>query len=230
MLSGGSRGRFGHDGLPDETIQLLHRTAGLSLALSCRAGVGLELTGDATIMSARALSRPHRRAPAEEYRPRADENIIVGTPCCTAPSGARPISEGVAVERFAGAIRRSAVVEGTGDHARIYDRGGVAVTRRDGRNFAGRMSGGIAYVYDPDAISRSSANRDMVDLENIGPAAAGSERPRHAAQKSVSVYDSGMGDPLRFDAGRLRILGTNRHLLQPKLAAPQWLLIMGKFR
>jgi glutamate synthase (NADPH) large chain len=105
-----------------------------------------------------------------------------------------------------------AVAEGCGDHGCEYMTGGVvAVLGATGRNFAAGMSGGIAYVYDPESRFASLCNMAMVDIERIGPAAPGDdeEKPK---QRSVSVYDSGMGDPLRFDAERLRIL-VERHYL-----------------
>ncbi|HBK06339.1 MAG TPA: hypothetical protein DDZ81_10810 [Acetobacteraceae bacterium] len=75
------------------------------------------------------------------------------------------------------------------------------------------MSGGIAYVYDENARFGKLCNMAGVDLEKIGVAELGladeQGRPR---QRSTSVDDSGMGDPLRFDAERLRIL-VERHLL-----------------
>ncbi len=44
-----------------------------------------------------------------------------------------------------------AVVEGVGDHACEYMTGGaVAVLGETGKNFAAGMSGGVAYVYDPE--------------------------------------------------------------------------------
>ena len=52
-----------------------------------------------------------------------------------------------------------------------------------------------------------------VDLEPIGAAELGlADAPGRPRQRAVSVEDSGMGDPLRFDAERLRIL-VERHLL-----------------
>jgi glutamate synthase (NADPH/NADH) large chain len=75
------------------------------------------------------------------------------------------------------------------------------------------MSGGIAYVYDPKEQFRTLCNLAGVELEAIAPpdptSADDPERPR---QRSISVEDNGMGDPLRFDAERLRIL-IERHLL-----------------
>ena len=59
---------------------------------------------------------------------------------------------GVVGERFC--VRNSgatAVAEGTGDHGCEYMTGGrVAVLGPVGRNFAAGMSGGIAYLLDPD--------------------------------------------------------------------------------
>jgi glutamate synthase (NADPH/NADH) large chain len=83
-----------------------------------------------------------------------------------------------------------------------------------GRNFAAGMSGGIAYVWDPRGRFASLCNQSEVDLEPIAHAepdddADPEDRPR---QRAPSVYDNGMGDPLRFDAARLRILLERHHL------------------
>ena len=114
--------------------------------------------------------------------------------------------------RNSGAI---CVVEGTGDHGCEYMTGGVvAVLGKTGRNFAAGMSGGVAYVFDEDGSFEKRCNLAMVKLEKIQAPADhvdthASEFPR---QRSVSVSDAGMGDLLRFDAERLRIL-VERHLL-----------------
>jgi glutamate synthase (NADPH/NADH) large chain len=118
----------------------------------------------------------------------------------------------VAGERFA--VRNSgavAVVEGTGDHGCEYMTGGVVVVLgRTGRNFAAGMSGGVAYVYDPDGDFAQCCNMAMVRLDKIA-AVTGTEDPGQPRQRSVSVSDAGMGDLLRFDAERIRIL-VERHL------------------
>jgi glutamate synthase (NADPH/NADH) large chain len=74
------------------------------------------------------------------------------------------------------------------------------------------MSGGVAYVYDAKGAFRSLCNPAMVDLElvELGEAAPG--EPGRPRQRSVSVEDAGMGDLLRFDAERLRILVERHHL------------------
>jgi glutamate synthase (NADPH/NADH) large chain len=93
--------------------------------------------------------------------------------------------------------------------------GGVVVVIGDtGRNFAAGMSGGIAYVWDPNGRFASLCNRNEVELEPIATTepdddADPDDRPR---QRAPSVHDNGMGDPLRFDAARLRIL-LERHYL-----------------
>jgi glutamate synthase (NADPH/NADH) large chain len=138
--------------------------------------------------------------------------------------------EGVAGERFA--VRNSGavcVVEGTGDHGCEYMTGGVVVVLGDtGRNFAAGMSGGVAYVYDPKARFKDLCNPAMVEMETIGvlssepldDAGSDSGRPR---QRSVDVEDNGMGDVLRFDAERLRIL-VERHQLHTGSARARELL------
>jgi glutamate synthase (NADPH/NADH) large chain len=105
------------------------------------------------------------------------------------------------------------VVEGTGDHGCEYMTGGVVVVLGEtGRNFAAGMSGGVAYVYDPTGRFTSLCNGAMVDLEEVAPAEGPADAPGHPRQQPVSVDDNGMGDMLRFDAERLRIL-VERHLL-----------------
>ena len=167
-------------------------------------------------MSARACpagaswcaSRPDvRRDPAE--------NIIVGNTVLYGAIAGEAYFQGVAGERFA--VRNSgavAVVEGCGDHGCEYMTGGVVVVLGDtGRNFAAGMSGGIAYVYDENARFKQLCNMAGVELETIGAAELGlADEPGRPRQRSVSVDDNGMGDPLRFDAERLRIL-VERHLL-----------------
>lgn len=45
--------------------------------------------------------------------------------------------------------------------------GTVVVLGETGRNFAAGMSGGIAYVYDPDKTFRRKCNLSMVTLEPL---------------------------------------------------------------
>jgi glutamate synthase (NADPH/NADH) large chain len=90
--------------------------------------------------------------------------------------------------------------------------GVVCVLGRTGRNFAAGMSGGIAYVYDIDGQFRDLCNTPHVDLEAIDPKPPEDEGNGRPAQRAQSVEDAGMGDMLRHDAERLRIL-VERHKL-----------------
>jgi glutamate synthase (NADPH/NADH) large chain len=76
---------------------------------------------------------------------------------------------GVVGERFC--VRNSgatAVVEGVGDHGCEYMTGGRAVVLGPtGRNFGAGMSGGIAFVLDPDDTFFRRLNGEMVELEPL---------------------------------------------------------------
>jgi glutamate synthase (NADPH/NADH) large chain len=226
MLSGEVARRHGHAGLPEDTIVVrFEGTAGGSFGAFLARGVSLELTGDSNDYVGKGLSggRVVVRQPKPTMR-EPTENIIVGNTVLYGAIAGEGYFEGVAGERFA--VRNSgavAVVEGTGDHGCEYMTGGVvAVLGMTGRNFAAGMSGGIAYVYDVDGKFESRCNKAMVRLEKIDPNAPSdeTEAPR---QRSLSVADSGMGDPLGFDALRLRIL-IERHLLHTGSARARHLL------
>jgi glutamate synthase (NADPH/NADH) large chain len=154
MLSGEVARRYGHEGLADETIHVrLRGTVGQSFGAFLARGVTLELTGDANDYVGKGLSggRIVVRQPEEAIRD-AGANIIVGNTVLYGAIQGEAYFNGVAGERFA--VRNSgatAVVEGAGDHACEYMTGGLVVILGDvGRNFAAGMSGGIAYVYDPE--------------------------------------------------------------------------------
>jgi glutamate synthase (NADPH/NADH) large chain len=156
MLSGEVAKRYGHAGLPEDTIAMkLTGTAGQSFGAFLARGVSFDLEGDATTMSARACraaaSSSVRREARQLSSPRTRSSSA--TPCSTARSTGECYFRGVAGERFA--VRNSgaiAVVEGTGDHGCEYMTGGVVVVLgKTGRNFAAGMSGGVAYVASPAA-------------------------------------------------------------------------------
>jgi len=189
-------------------------------------GVSLELIGDANDYVGKGMSggRVVVRQPREAKRD-PTENIIVGNTVLYGAIAGEAYFEGVAGERFA--VRNSgaiAVVEGTGDHACEYMTGGVVVTLgATGRNFGAGMSGGVAYVYDPKGNFRDLCNLSMVGLEPVSTMPGPADDPERPRQKSISVQDSGMGDMLRFDAERLKIL-IERHLLHTGSARARWLL------
>jgi len=229
MLSGEVARRYGHTGLPDGAISVKFTgVAGQSFAAFLAHGISLELTGDANDYVGKGLSggRVVVRQPEGTGRD-PTRNIIVGNTVLYGAIAGEAYFQGVAGERFA--VRNSgavAVVEGVGDHGCEYMTGGVVAVLGDtGRNFAAGMSGGVAYVYDPDGKFGRLCNVAMVDLERLAPSAsneAGDEagRPR---QRAPSTSDSGMGDMLRHDSERLRIL-IERHLLHTGSARARALL------
>jgi glutamate synthase (NADPH/NADH) large chain len=215
MLSGEVALRHGHAGLPEDTISIRFTgTAGQSFGAFLARGVSLELLGDSNDYVGKGLSggRIVVRQPRNVRRD-PTENIIVGNTVLYGAIAGEAYFEGVAGERFA--VRNSgavAVVEGTGDHGCEYMTGGVVVVLgKTGRNFAAGMSGGVAYVFDPDGDFDRRCNLAMVKLEKVA-AGDGADNPELPRQRSVSVSDAGMGDLLRFDAERIRIL-VERHLL-----------------
>jgi glutamate synthase (NADPH/NADH) large chain len=215
MLSGEVARRYGHQGLPDETIGIrFNGTAGQSFGAFLARGVTLDLVGDANDYVGKGLSggRIIVRQPAASRRdPTA--NIIVGNTVLYGAIAGEAYFEGVAGERFA--VRNSgsvAVVEGVGDHGCEYMTGGVVVVLGDtGRNFAAGMSGGIAYVYDPGDRFASLCNTAMVDLSAVSAGSISERDDQRPQLRSPAVDDAGMGDPLSFDAQRLRVLIERHH-------------------
>ncbi len=163
--------RHGAKGLPPRTIRYaLHGSAGQSFGAWLAPGVELTLFGDANDYAGKGLSggvitvRPPLRAGFV-----AEENVIVGNTVLYGATAGRAFFAGRAGERFA--VRNSgasAVVEGVGDHGCEYMTGGrVVVLGPTGRNFAAGMSGGIAYVLDPDATFAARCNVELVELEAL---------------------------------------------------------------
>ncbi|GGC29591.1 glutamate synthase [Novosphingobium marinum] len=216
MLSGDVARRYGHSGLPDNTINIrLKGVAGQSFGAWLAHGVTLDLTGDANDYVGKGLSggRVIVRQPDHVDRDPLN-NIIVGNTVLYGAISGEAFFNGVAGERFA--VRNSgavAVVEGVGDHGCEYMTGGVVVVLgKTGRNFAAGMSGGIAYVYDEDGAFGKLCNHAMVDLETISSERDEEDGTGRPQQRTVSADDAGMGDMLRHDADRLRIL-LERHAL-----------------
>ena len=171
MLSSEVARRHGHEGLPDDTIHIqLQGTAGQSFGAFLARGITLDLVGDANDYTGKGLSggRIVVRSP-NDFRGFGPEHIIVGNTVLYGATGGEAYFNGVAGERFA--VRNSgaiAVVEGTGDHGCEYmTRGTVVVLGATGRNFAGGMSGGIAYVYDEHGDFAARCNTAMVAVEPV---------------------------------------------------------------
>ncbi len=237
MLSGEVARRHGHAGLPDNTIHITARgVAGQSFGAWLAHGVTIDLTGDANDYVGKGLSggRVIVRQPGHVTRdPLA--NIIVGNTVLYGAIAGEAYFNGVAGERFA--VRNSgalAVVEGCGDHGCEYMTGGVVVVLgKTGRNFAAGMSGGIAYVYDEDGMFDKLCNTAQVDLDRVAAQPDEDEGTGRPQQRGTSVYDYGMGDMLRHDAERLRIMLERHHLhtgsKRARSLLDDWDNALGKF-
>jgi glutamate synthase domain-containing protein 2/glutamate synthase domain-containing protein 3 len=173
MLSGAVARRFGHEGLPTDTIHVAFEgIAGQSFGAFLARGITFELQGATNdyvgkgLSGGRVVVYPDPTCPAKP-----EENIVIGNTVMYGAIEGEAYFRGVAGERFC--VRNSgasAVVEGTGDHGCEYMTGGtVVVLGRTGRNFAAGMSGGIAYVYDPDQTFTLRCNQAMVALEALLP-------------------------------------------------------------
>jgi glutamate synthase (NADPH) large chain len=171
MLSGEVAKRYGHEGLPDNTIHVrFNGTAGQSFGAWLARGITFELEGEANDYVGKGLSggRIIIRPPTDSGIV-PEESIIVGNTVLYGATAGECYFRGVAGERFA--VRNSgaiAVVEGAGDHCCEYMTGGIVVVLGyTGRNFAAGMSGGIAYVLDENNSFKSRCNLAMVELEPV---------------------------------------------------------------
>ncbi|HHO68956.1 MAG TPA: glutamate synthase large subunit [Gammaproteobacteria bacterium] len=211
MLSGRVAERYGHEGLPEDTIHVkLEGVAGQSFGAWVAHGVTLELEGEGNdyvgkgLCGGRLIVYPPADCPIVP-----EENIIVGNTVLYGAISGECFFRGVAGERFA--VRNSgasAVVEGVGDHGCEYMTGGVVVVLGEtGRNFAAGMSGGIAYVLDERGDFESRCNLAMVDLEPIPEEDEALERLEHEGGdlETHGLVDVS-SDMTRHDALRLHQL------------------------
>jgi glutamate synthase (NADPH/NADH) large chain len=192
MLSWQVAKRYGHDGLPDDTIHIRFAgSAGQSFGAFLARGITLDLVGDTNDYCGKGLSGGRICVqPSPKFRGEPTENIITGNVVLYGAICGEAYFRGVAGERFA--VRNSgalAVAEGVGDHGCEYMTGGtVVVLGATGRNFAAGMSGGIAYVYDVDGEFVKRCNTTMVDLE---PVLSESEQQ---ARVSRDLWHTGLPD------------------------------------
>ena len=173
MLSGVIAKKYGEVGLPDGTINIKFKgSAGQSFGAFAVKGLSLRLEGEANDYFGKGLSGgrisilPPRGSNAEFH---AEDNIIAGNTGLYGATSGELYVNGQVGERFG--VRNSgaiAVIEGAGDHCCEYMTGGrVVVLGKTGRNFAAGMSGGVAYVYDPDHTFDYFCNMDMVEINLV---------------------------------------------------------------
>ena len=181
MLSGIIAKKYGETGLPDGTINIKFKgSAGQSFGAFAVKGLSLRLEGEANDYFGKGLSGgrisilPPARSHADFH---AEDNIIAGNTGLYGATSGELFVNGRVGERFG--VRNSgaiAVIEGAGDHCCEYMTGGrVVVLGKTGRNFAAGMSGGVAYVYDPDHVFDYFCNMDMVEINLVEDAVSRKE-------------------------------------------------------
>jgi len=211
MLSGEVARRYGHEGLPDDTIHIkAHGTAGQSFGAFVTRGVSIELAGEGNDYVGKCLSGGRLVIyPPANSNLIAEENIIAGNTVLYGAVEGECYLRGVAGERFA--VRNSGattVVEGVGDHGCEYMTGGIVVVLGEtGRNFAAGMSGGIAYVLDEAGNFDARCNMSMVELEPISEEDDALETLYHQGGDLESHGKVDVShDMTRFDTVRLKQL------------------------
>ena len=171
MLSNEVAKRFKEEMLPEDTINIsLKGSAGQSLGAFLAKGITLTVEGDANDYVGKGLSGGKIIIyPPRQSTFKAEENIIAGNVNLYGATAGEAYIRGIAAERFA--VRNSgasAVVEGIGDHGCEYMTGGrVVVLGTTGRNFGAGMSGGVAYVWDPEGKFPRQCNKETFELESI---------------------------------------------------------------
>ena len=171
MLSGVLARKYGEAGLPEGTIKATFSgSAGQSFGAFLPHGVEFMLRGDANDYVGKSLSGGKIvivPGVGSTYAP--ENNIIAGNTLLYGATSGEIYINGQVGERFC--VRNSgavAVVEGVGDHCCEYMTGGrVVVLGPTGRNFAAGMSGGIAYVWNPDGDFDYFCNMELVELSLI---------------------------------------------------------------
>ncbi len=210
MLSGQIAKRYGHTGLPEDTIWLtLKGTAGQAFGAWATRGLTLDLVGEGNDYVGKGLSGGKiivRPAPESGIVP--EDSMIVGNTVLYGAIDGECYFRGIAGERFA--VRNSgaaAVVEGTGDHGCEYMTGGcVVVIGQTGRNFAAGMSGGIAYVLDEDGTFESRLNKEMVELELFTADPGSLEALARQGGEVAVALKTVMGDMRKNDVERIHTL------------------------
>ena len=171
MLSYEISTRYKSVGLNDDTLVYRFKgSAGQSFGAFLTKGATFILKGESNDYFGKGLSGGKIAvSPDEKAKFVPSENIIIGNVALYGATSGEAYIMGMAGERFA--VRNSgakAVVEGVGDHGCEYMTGGIVVVLGEtGKNFGAGMSGGIAYIYDPNKTFAANFNNDMADIEAV---------------------------------------------------------------
>ena len=183
MLSHEIAKKYGNAGLPDDSIKInLNGTAGQSFGAFLAKGITFNLSGEGNDYVGKGLCGGKIIIkPPQKFSGIAEENIIVGNTTMYGATSGETYFNGIGGERFC--VRNSgasAVIEGVGNHGCEYMTGGtVVILGRTGQNFAAGMSGGVAYVYDPNKSFKNYCNLSMVTLHKVEKENIKTDMPLH---------------------------------------------------
>ena len=167
LISGEIAKYYGDKGLPDNSINIhLKGTAGQSFGAFLSKGMNLFLDGPANdyigkgMNGGKIIINPFHQG---------EEFAAGGNTCLYGATGGKLYIRACVGERFA--VRNSgavSVVEGTGDNACEYMTGGIVVTLGNtGINFGAGMTGGLAFIYDPEKSFVDKMNQELVEALRI---------------------------------------------------------------
>lgn len=170
-LSGLIAERYGDAGIAHSPIRVhVSGHAGQSFGAFSTPGLEIALVGDANDGVGKGMHggtiaiRPPAGTPLRAQ-------VLVGNAALYGATGGRLFVAGRAGERFA--VRNSgavAVVEGVGQHGCEYMTGGVVVVLGPtGPNFGAGMTGGTAYVFDPEVRLAECLNHELVMADGLTP-------------------------------------------------------------
>ncbi|MEX2336908.1 MAG: glutamate synthase large subunit [Fulvivirga sp.] len=201
LLSNEISKRYQGTGLPEGTIDFKFKgSAGQSFGAFGAPGIRFELEGEANDYFGKGLSGGELIIyPDRSSKFKASENMIIGNVAFYGAIAGEAYIRGLAGERFC--VRNSgvrAVVEGVGDHGCEYMTGGVVVILGEtGRNFAAGMSGGVAYVYDPDKKFARYCNMELVDFDPFDEGDV--ERLKEMVENHLTYTDSDVAQNILKD-------------------------------
>ena len=158
--------KFGNNNLDENSIELNFKgSAGQSFGAFAIKGLKLILKGDANDYVAKGLSGGTIVIKLQdESNLVSNENTIIGNTVLYGATSGKLLAAGQAGERFA--VRNSgatAVVEGCDSNGCEYMTGGNIIILGDiGDNFGAGMTGGMAFIYDPENQFHKKVNPESV--------------------------------------------------------------------
>ena len=167
LISGEIARFYGDKGLPESSINInLKGIAGQSFGAFLSKGMSLHLSGAANDYVGKGMNGGKIIiSPVHQGKDFAG----AGNTCLYGATGGKLYIRANVGERFA--VRNSgctSVVEGTGDNACEYMTGGIVVILGNtGINFGAGMTGGLAFVYDPEKTFVDKMNQELIESVRI---------------------------------------------------------------